>query len=88
MKKKNNMAYWDSMEAECSKLLTTLLTDYACDTPEELDDDARIDISKSILETVIGNARNTASTLTRCFRMSTRIIKLHACLSSPERSME
>lgn len=53
MKKKNNMAYWDNMEEECSKLLTTLLTDYTCDTPKELDDDARIDISKSIMETVI-----------------------------------
>ncbi len=57
MKKKNNMAYWDSMEAECSKLLTTLLADYACDTPEELGDDARIDISKSILETVIAKCK-------------------------------
>lgn len=53
MTKKGNMAYWDDMEAECDKLLTTLLTDYACDKPADLDEDARIDISKSILETAI-----------------------------------
>ena len=57
MTKKNNMTYWDDMEAECDKLLTTLLTDYACDTSADLDEDARIDISKCILETAIAKCK-------------------------------
>lgn len=57
MTKKNNMTYWDNMEAECDKLLTTLLTDYACDTSADLDEDARIDICKCILETAIAKCK-------------------------------
>lgn len=57
MTKKSNMAYWDDMEAECDKLLTTLLTNYACDTPADIEKDARIDISKCILETTIAKCK-------------------------------
>lgn len=51
--KKNNMAYWDDMEQQYRKLLDDLLTNYAYADTSKLDEDARIDISKVILETVI-----------------------------------
>lgn len=55
--KKNNMAYWDDMEQQCRKLLDNLLTNYAYADTSTLDEDARIDISKVILETVINQCK-------------------------------
>lgn len=51
--KKKNIAYWDDMEDECRKLLDTILSDYASTNVSKIDEDTRIDISKSILETII-----------------------------------
>ena len=51
--KKRNMEYWDDMEEECRKLLDTILFDYANTDTSQIDEDARIDISKSILETIM-----------------------------------
>ena len=47
------MAYWDDMEQQCRNLLDNLLTNYAYADTSKLDEDARIDISKVILDTVI-----------------------------------
>ena len=46
--KKKNMEYWDNMEDECRKLLDTILSDYASTNVSKIDEDTRIDISKSI----------------------------------------
>lgn len=55
--KKSNMLYWDSIEDECSQFLDNLLNNYAL-TYITLDDDAHIDISKAILETVISKCKD------------------------------
>lgn len=55
--KKNNMAYWDDMEQQCRNLLDNLLTNYAYADTSKLDEDARIDISKVILDTVINQCK-------------------------------
>ena len=46
-----------NIESMSGTLLTMLLTDYACDTSADLDEDARIDISKCILETAIAKCK-------------------------------
>lgn len=51
--KKRNMEYWDDMEEECRKLLDTILSNYTNANTSQIDEDARIDIGKSILETII-----------------------------------
>lgn len=55
--KKSNMLYWDSMEDQCDEFLNNFLTDYAL-TNITLDEDAHIDISKAILETVISKCKD------------------------------
>ena len=54
--KKSNMLYWDSMEDQCDEFLNNFLTDYAL-TNITLDEDARIDISKAILETIVSKCK-------------------------------
>lgn len=51
--KKRNMEYWDNMEEECRKLLDTILSNYTNANTSQINEDASIDISKSILETII-----------------------------------
>lgn len=51
--KKRNMEYWDNMEEECREILNTILSNYANADTSQINEDARIDISKSILETII-----------------------------------
>lgn len=53
----NNTLYRESVEDECSQFLDNLLTNYAL-TYVTLDDDAHIDISKAILETVISKCKD------------------------------
>lgn len=55
--KKSNMLYWDSMEDHCDEFLNNFLTNYAL-TNITLDEDAHIDISKAILETVISKCKD------------------------------
>lgn len=55
--KKNNMAYWDDMENECRNLLDNLLANYSNVDTSNIDEDARVDISKVILETVINQCK-------------------------------
>ena len=47
------MEYWDDMEEECRKLLDTILSDYTNTNTSQINEDTRIDISKSILETIM-----------------------------------
>lgn len=56
MDKKSNILYWESMENQCEEFLNNFLTDYAL-TNVTLDEDARIDISKAILETIISKCK-------------------------------
>lgn len=51
--KKHNVEYWDDMEQQCRNLLDNLLTNYAYADTSMIDEDAHIDISKVLLETVI-----------------------------------
>lgn len=51
------MAYWDDMKQQCRNLLDNLLTNYAYADTSKLDEDARIDISKVILDTVINQCK-------------------------------
>ena len=55
--KKNNMAYWDDMENQCLNLIDNLLMNYAHADTSNIDEDARIDMSKIILETVINQCK-------------------------------
>lgn len=55
--KKSNSAYWDAMEKECEIFFRRILRQYAMSEYPELSEDARIDISKSVLETVITKCR-------------------------------
>lgn len=56
MDKKSNMLYWEGMEDQCDEFLNNFLTDYAL-TAFILDEDARIDISKAILETIVSKCK-------------------------------
>lgn len=59
MDKKSNILYWESMENQCDEFLNNFLTDYALTafTPFALDKNARIDISKVILETIVSKCK-------------------------------
>ena len=55
--KKNNMIYWDSMKNQCDEFLNNFLAEYAL-TNITLNGDARIDIGKAILETIISKCKD------------------------------
>ena len=56
MDKKSNILYWESMENQCEEFLNNFLAEYAL-TAFTLDEDAHIDISKAILETIISKCK-------------------------------
>ena len=56
MDKKSNILYWDDMENQCDEFLNNFLAEYA-PTAFALDEDARIDISKAILETIVSKCK-------------------------------
>ena len=74
--KKRNMEYWDNMEEECREILNTILSNYANADTSQINEDARIDISKSILETIIPkNVESMESIQMLLFHMLMKTIK-------------
>lgn len=55
--KKNNVMYWDDMEEQCRKLVNNLLDNYAYTDTTCVDEDARIDMSKIVLESIIDQCK-------------------------------
>lgn len=73
--KKRNMEYWDNMEEECREILNTILSNYANADTSQINEDARIDISKSILETIIQKCGSMESIQMLLFHMLMKTIK-------------
>ena len=56
--KKSNVAYWDDIDNECQQFFDKICQNYTVCKYDMLDEDAKIDISKAVMETIINKCKS------------------------------